>query len=202
MHLILALTNERVEFLNVSHDGGLPEIFQYVKFTIVLLIIMYLVFQKKRIFFFCWFVLFLVMLLDDAFKIHETSGKFLVTYLDIQPFMGLDSVNYGELLYALFAGIIILPLMVYCYFSGDGSYRKSFLDLTLLLSILLFFGIIIDMLHSYFWYVYPLGGILGLLEDGGEMIALSLIAWYLLFITISTNERQVYLHSPLLGMQK
>lgn len=200
IHLILALSNARVDLLNVSQDGGLPEIFQYVKFTIILFIIIYLIFQKKRKFFFCWFVLFLVMLLDDSLKLHEISGKFLVIYLDIQPFMGLDSVNYGELLYAFIAGIVILPLMVYCYIAGDRTYRKSFLDLVLLLSILLFFGIFIDALHSYFWYVYPLGGIFGLIEDGGEMIALSLIAWYFLFIASDTGDRQKYLHDPLLRM--
>ena len=142
------------------------------------------------------------MLLDDAFSFHETSGKFLALLLDIQPTMGLRPVDYGELLYALAVGIIILPLMAYCYISGDKTFKKSFVDLSLLLIVLLFFGVFMDMLHSYFSDIYPLGGIFGLLEDGGEMIALSLIAWYMLFIAISTNNRQVYLHSPLLGMQK
>ncbi|WP_282162206.1 hypothetical protein [Ulvibacterium marinum] len=198
----MALTNERIDFLNVSIDGSLPEIIQYTKFVIVLFILSYLMFQKKRKKFICWFVLFFVMLLDDAFSLHESSGKYLAITLDIQPFMGLRSVDYGELLYAFAAGIIILPLMSYCYIFGDKTFKKSFLDLSLLLIVLLFFGIFIDMLHSYFSDIYPLGGIFGLLEDGGEMIALSLIAWYLLFIAISTNNRQVYLHSPLLGMQK
>ncbi|WP_299531865.1 hypothetical protein [Ulvibacterium sp.] len=142
------------------------------------------------------------MLLDDAFKLHETTGKFLVTYLDIQPIMGLESVNYGELLHAFIAGITILPLIAYCYISGDRTYRKFFLDLTLLLTVLLFFGIFIDIIHSYFSDTYLLGGFFGLIEDGGEMIALSLIAWYVLFIAISNNGRQVYLHSPLFKMIK
>jgi hypothetical protein len=61
------------------------------------------------------------------------------------------------------------------------KFKKISFELSLLFSLLVFFGAFIDVIHSGFSDI-GLSGIFGLIEESGEMISLSLIVWYSLLI--------------------
>ena len=64
------------------------------------------------------------------------------------------------------------------YARGSELYRRITLDLGLLFGLLVFFGVGVDFLHSALTVGKRSDFAVGLIEDGGEMLAMSLLVWY------------------------
>lgn len=174
----------------VTQDRGYPELFQYLKCLAIVLIVAKLVIASKKYDYLPWLFLFLIMFIDDAFMLHERFGHFFAEILVLQPMYGLRAVDFGELIYATFLGLIFSGPLLWYYYKGSGIVKKTFFDIFILFSILLFFGVALDMLHQVFEEYYIMYAVFGLIEDGGEMIALSVLVWYFYFIaSVSDGER-------------
>jgi len=80
---------------------------------------------------------------------------------------------------------LFLTSLILFYVRGSGAFKQVTRHLLLLLLTLAFFGIFVDMLHSAVkmakmaWKVRYL---LGVVEDGGEMVVMSFIAWYVFLL--------------------
>lgn len=177
----------------VDTEGGYPEYVQYCKYVLIVIFCAYLVF-KGNINYLSWALFFMVLGFDDAFVIHERVGAFLADTFNFGPAIGLRAIDFGELAYSVLAGIMLFGLIGLFYYKGTRLYRDSFWDIVLLIGVLLFFAIGIDMLHSMFSGT-NISGIFGLVEDGGEMIALSLLVWYFYFIVLTLSQKRAYLYS-------
>ncbi len=92
------------------------------------------------------------------------------------------------------AGFIVIPFMAVSYYKGSWEFRKISVDITLLVGILLFFGIVVDAIHSMLSEVVYISGILALIEDGGEMVAVSIILWCFYFLFMHPNRKELFLH--------
>ena len=195
---------EMGEFSNflVTQDGGYPEIFQYLKYlAIVLLVAMYIA-EIKKFDYLPWLVLFFFLFVDDAFLLHERSGRFFAETFGLKPVLGLRAADLGELAYAALMGIITLGLLLWFYLKGSKVVKNTFLDIFILFSILLFFAIGVDMIHQVFEENYIAYALIALIEDGGEMIALSFLVWYFYFIvSVPTAERK-FLYTYFLPKRK
>ncbi|MEW5979288.1 MAG: hypothetical protein AB1898_26135 [Acidobacteriota bacterium] len=71
------------------------------------------------------------------------------------------------------SGSVFLVLIAYFCLHSTESAKEVTKDLALLLGLLVFFGVFVDMVHV----ALPLRG-MNLIEDGGEMISMSLITSY------------------------
>ena len=180
MHLVHALTPYLGDRLySLETDRGYAEMFQYVKTFWIALLLGALWWQTRERAFAAWMLLFGYLLCDDALQVHEKGGYAVAKLLGLAGAFGLRAQDLGELALSAAVGGTLLGAIALLSVRGSRDVRHASLDLTGLLAILVFFGIVVDMLH-----VGASGGAaqvaLGTLEDGGEMLAMSAACGYAL----------------------
>lgn len=158
----------------LGRDGSLAEIVGY-GFSFLAAVMFFLVGieRQSRAAMFL-FLLMAFVWLDDAAQYHERGGRWLSGTLSLPAVGGLRSQDLGELLAWALAGIALLGVLVCALLKrkpGDlGMLTLSFFCFALLVVC----GVAFDMLHVL--APFDLGFEIGVIEDGGEMIALALIA--------------------------
>ena len=121
-----------------------------------------------------WSVLFIYLLLDDSLIIHEKFGGYLAKYLDFQPMFYLRAEDFGELSVSILFGFLLFTFIGASYVFSGQIERHVSKHLFILIIFLAFFGVLVDMLHV----AIPWGKtIFGFIEDGGEMLVISIIVW-------------------------
>ena len=63
-------------------------------------------------------------------------------------------------------------------------FKKVTKDLLVLLLMIAFFGVFVDTVHSMVDLEWNLSFILVIIEDGGEMVAISLVVWYVFLLNL------------------
>ena len=173
-------------------DRGYAEFFQYAK-VLSIAITLLAVTARSRVVGYCvWALLFFYLLLDDAFQIHEDFGGYLASTLEFAPALGLRAQDFGELAVSMIAAVVFLSLLALFYISESGGFRKASRHLLLLLLALAFFGIFVDLLHVAVKMGWRITWLFGVIEDGGEMVAVSLMAAYVFLL----NSRDGDIRSP------
>lgn len=190
-HLTLEYSNNSHKFLMVDSDGSLPEIFQYLKFLTLIILTSMLISRKRKLVYFPWLFLFVLMLFDDALQLHERFGRFFAALFKLNDLYGLRSVDFGELIYASLVGVIFFVSLLFSYFKASELERRNFRDILILFLIFIFFGVGMDMLHQLSGGTSTLSVILAIVEDGGEMLSISIIVWYFFNITYSKDVTPV-----------
>ncbi|MBD1805808.1 hypothetical protein H6F98_10135 [Microcoleus sp. FACHB-SPT15] len=183
-------------YLSIEKDQGYAELFQYIKEYWIALILSFLAWKNRSYLYLSWSILFCYLLLDDAISIHERIGSKISYRLAFSPAFNLRAVDFGELIVSACVGLFFLICIATAYRFSDRLSKKNSRYLIIFLLALALFGIVVDMLHialqSPYWEPS-----LALIEDAGEMIVMSFIAWFVFNIsegssrTISlTEERQ------------
>jgi hypothetical protein len=135
--------------------------------------------------------------LDDAFCIHEQLGRIIVSDFGFAPTLGFRAQDFRELTVFAFFGFVFFSLILFSYLRCDQSHRKIWKDLTFLIVLLTICGVGFDMVHSIFsdkgFAIGPISisSILGAIEDVGEMIVMSLCAWYVVMLYRKENTEMV-----------
>lgn len=157
----------------------MPEAFQYVKelWIVLLLILTYI--KRKEAVYLIWTFLFTFFLVDDFTGIHENLGGIIAKGTALIPALDFISKDMGEFLGVAFIGLIFLGVFLNAFFKSKRKDRRASVTLSFLVSALLFFGIVVDLIHAAFrgssMVIYEF---LALVEDGGEMLVMTLILWY------------------------
>ncbi len=159
-------------------DRGYAEFFQYLKLLWTGLLLTCLCLRTRRWGYLAWALLFLYLLVDDSFSLHENFGRTLADRLALQDAFGLRAIDFGELLVSATAGAVLAVAIGWAYLRGAGEFRRSSRDLLVLLLALVFFGVMVDMVHIALDPVSWIDNALVILEDGGELVVTSFIAWY------------------------
>jgi hypothetical protein len=176
---------------SISQDLGIAEGFQYIQeFWIVLLLgFLTLRYHKKELG--GWTLLFTYLLCDDMFRLHEKTGDLIAAMighrLDGLLFANLQVDDIGELLGVFVFGLVFALILIPTYLRLQPEARAVFRTLTWMLAALLFFGIGLDLLDR-FADSYVMQELFKLIEDGGEMLAMSVICWYAYSLTAAANE--------------
>lgn len=164
---------------SLGAERGYAEVFQYIKFFWIVLILVWFALKLYQPVYSVGALLFFYFLLDDSLEIHETIGEYIVEWYGVVPAFGLREQDFGELaVYALVAIIFLLAGWL-AYRHSDAFARRVGLYLLLGVFMLAMFGAGADMLHSLLANQYPWTDTpLVILEDGGELIVLSIICWF------------------------
>lgn len=181
---------------NIEYDNGYAEVFQYVKEFWIILLLLYLSIKRSKFLYFSWALIFCFFILDDAFQAHEKLGgtifkPWLVDFFGRNSRFGLKFKDYGELSVAVVAGTFFLALIGVSHYLSNDTTRKVSRHLFILVVLLSFFGVGIDMIHEHYWiHRSPtlVQNALGLVEDGGEMLIMSIILWYVFSLNSVKNE--------------
>ena len=131
------------------------------------------VLTRKRFYIF-FTALYLIVFLDDYLQIHEKFGEYLTETLDLINIPSLRKQDTGELITWFFMACFLSPLAI-------KSFRKLIVidrfycsAVALSFGILLFCGLVIDMVSILVSRTFIMKYAIGIIEDGGEMIAISL----------------------------
>ncbi len=188
VHIFLYINSDNVNFIysryldlfNVAKDGSYPEAFQYLKFFWCGIICLFHAVRVRHFGFALVGLLLFYLMLDDMRQIHESAGRYITENVTLAPVLGVRIQNYGEVVYAALIGVPILATFALLIAFSHGKLRAQFMAIAALIVLLAFFGVVVDRLHVI---VADLGQNIrvtfGILEDGGEMIAASLLLSYL-----------------------
>ncbi len=181
---------------SLALDFGYPEIYQYVKEFWIIVLILFVYVKTKEGGYIAWAMLFTYLLCDDSMLIHEQVGLVIANKLEFTPLFGLRLQDYGELIVTAVSTAIPLTLVGCFYLRGSSTFKKISRDLLLLLIITAVFGIFVDMAIVSLKPGMAVYLLLEILEDGGEMVAISLITWYAFLL----NNRKGFLDLSLCGL--
>jgi hypothetical protein len=159
----------------VDTEGGFGECFQYAKLGVTAGLLLLIYARRRAPSYLALAVVFAYLLLDDAFQIHEFVGLHLVSRLGLAGLVGARPQDSGELIVMAATGSVLLAQLALAYRASGTEDRRPVPVYLALLILLAFFGVFVDMLHM------ALRGIvtgLALVEDGGEMLVVSLIVAY------------------------
>jgi hypothetical protein len=137
-------------------------------------------------------LLFLYVLCDDALRIHERYGEAIAAYLDYQSALGLRAKDFGELTVWAGFGLVLLALLAATYRRSAPASRQATHGLAVLFGVLAFFGAFVDMVHMAV-RERVLRHALGIIEDGGEMFAMSLVCWFVISLLQSPGSPPAWL---------
>ncbi|MBK5940722.1 hypothetical protein [Halochromatium roseum] len=160
---------------SIEEDLGYAEVYQYIKEYWIVLLLLTLAIGHGRFIYFAWSLLFAYLLFDDSLQIHERLGGYLANALQLLPILELRAQDLGELVVTLLFGTLLFAIIGIAYLYADHIARQASRHLFALVLFLALFGVFVDMLHSAIHWGEPFWL---LIEDGGEMLIMSVIAWY------------------------
>lgn len=192
LHLIHTYTSFTPSYvpsylLSIEVERSYADIYQYIKEYWIVLILSFVVLKRYSALYLGWFLLFFYVLLDDTLQIHEKLGLSISNNLNFLSAFNLRAEDFGELIVSACAGLFFLIFIGTAYRFGDRLSREISRSLIRMLLVLALFGIFFDMIHIAIKspILYP---ILGLLEDGGEQIVMSVIASFVFFLPERINS--------------
>ncbi|PPK87718.1 hypothetical protein CLV84_0668 [Neolewinella xylanilytica] len=186
--------------LHIEVDNGYAEQFQYLKFLTSAALLLYLGFSRKgttRIFL---AGLLLFLLFEDIARIHEDFyliGERFIALPEVGP---LTNRALWELIYGLTVGGLLLGLLVISVLrTYNEVLRKRMVLLCLLLVLFGGFGVAVDAVHGLLQQAGDspyTESLLGIVEDWGEMITVSLMAMLVVDDVYRTAPKKVLSGGP------
>ena len=173
--------------------------YQLVKLFWTVLLFAYILKSTRCSGYVAWILVFAFLLVDEASLMHQKIGGYIANSFTayLPHTLGLQP-RYFELAVLVIAGTFLLAIVAWAYFRSPQSFRKISNDLLLFVVPLLFFGVLTDVAAAV-----KLGAVVNsvsdIVEDGGEMVVLSLIVWYLFLLAMRNGEFDLFLHEVLLN---
>jgi hypothetical protein len=181
--------------LLITADGGVPEWFNYLK-TIAIVVLMLRVYRGSRQpVYAALMVLFFVILLDDAMMIHESMGREFRYWFDLSPVWGLRAQDVGELITWGILGVLLGPVTILAVFRSESRHRGNGLAMLLPFGVLVLCGMFVDQLYNSLSDLFTNAGVLlDVVEDGGEMLAITAIL--AMALGIAAEQRAIFRGAP------
>jgi hypothetical protein len=174
---VLAGSAERIPPLwHLGSEFGLPEIFNYLKWTALVLVLGVAAYRRSSRLLVVIMLLFLVILLDDSLQIHERVGEALTARLGPLPETKAVRAAGGTAFWLLLV-VVFVPLIAFAMSAAGRAEVRLAAPMALLFGGLVICGVAFDFVH----YLHPhgiVGAALGVAEDGGEMIFASALLAY------------------------
>ena len=163
------------EFL-VSTERGYAEIFQYVKELWCSLILLLIAFKERSWLALMWALLFGYFFLDDSIGIHEQTDTWFGDVISFPSVAGVAPADVWQVATSLLVAFFFFVLIYFSYRASSHTRMRSRSPQLLTWVVLLaFFGVGVDAFHSLFRGRSGLDEALGLLEDAGEMVSMSVL---------------------------
>jgi ABC-type multidrug transport system fused ATPase/permease subunit len=165
---------------SLAQEQGFAEVFQYIKEFWCTLLLLYLAWRVSNLLYFSWGLLFGYFLVDDSLAVHETLGQQLSQSLTSASVLGLDAQTFSELFVAGVFGVLLLVAIIGSYLLNDNQEARDFSQyLFTFLVMLIGFGVLMKLIQrlsdSRGWQF-----VLGMIEEGGEMLVMSVMLWFIL----------------------
>jgi hypothetical protein len=165
------------ELFYLNRDHGYAEFFQYIKYIWILISLLVIAIRRKQLIYGAWIVLFSYLLLDDFAMLHEILGVGLASVLKLPSILFLEARYVGQIVYAVLIVVLISLILIFAMRKGDERFKKFSKVLVILLVALGVAAIGLDAMNDFIknnlLQVY-----FNVLEDGSEMIIVSIMTWW------------------------
>lgn len=176
----LSVIDKVPALLKITEDGALPEIYNYIKWSIIVVALLWSALRDRWVAPLAWAAVFTMILMDDALQFHEVLGNQFATDMALPSGDLLYGSDLGEIIVFASMGLVAVILNVMLFARGGVASRQMSIAYCLVLAGLATFGLGVDALHqiaSHFAQGHPavtlLAPIAALIEDGGEMLVAS-----------------------------
>lgn len=202
LHILYKTYILNSSYFSLKRDLGYAEFFQYTKFLWIIILLIHIIRKTGVWQYISWLAVFTYFLADDAFQLHENIGRSIAGNLDFVAPFNLRLQDIGELTVFAIAGMVLAVLLALSYWKGSQTFRNITIDLLILTAILAFFGIFVDAAEIGVDLGLFIKETLGLIDDGGELIVVSVMLWYVLRLVIHNTQIDDFLHTRLPGFSK
>lgn len=162
----------------IYREQGLGESFQSIKLIWVTFMFILVAMSTRQLSYLVWATTFGYLGIDDGMTVHEILGEQLALRWAIGPMFGLRPADIGELVYLASVGTILLFLLSIAWWRGSATFRERSKFLVALSALLVIVGIGVDVVHAMLYEVPVLDELFGIIENGGEMLIVSVLVWY------------------------
>jgi hypothetical protein len=162
---------------SLSRERGFPEMVQYAKYAAGAVILFRGAARGYGRPAAVWGLLFVLLLCEDALAIHEHLGVRIGAHLHLPRIGAMEPAQLGETILAAVEGSVFFVALAVTLRSASHASRRLTLALLVGLFALAGFGVVIDAIHSIAPRRTWIRPVLSFVEDGGEMIAASLLVW-------------------------
>lgn len=183
-------TWHNLELLHITSDRSIPEIFNYLKLIVVIVLLERLFERHRQWIYAALGIAFAIILLDDALQIHETCGEYFVELFDIPYMWGMRDHDIGELITWAIIGHLVVPIVLVAFIKSSREHRANGMALMVPVAGLLFAAVFVDQLYLSNRNRFPGAGIvIDSVEDGGEMLAITLLCALVAVLVRSSPDR-------------
>jgi hypothetical protein len=179
---------------DLRNDGGYGEFLQYVKSGWGALLLVVACGRLRRPLLLGWAAALVYLLLDDLLRLHETYGSELAKLLGLQKRWGESSGDLGEMLYLGGVGFVLLGIAVVLHLLSGPAARRTSWRLAGLFGALVVVGVGLDAAHVLVEGPSLLDTLLSIMEDGGELVVLSFIVAYSLYLAAGDRQKSSVLN--------
>lgn len=162
--------------LSLGADRGYGEWYGYAKLIFCVVALVILTIRRAGPAYAAWALVLLIVLIDDSLLLHETFGGEIAKRLNLAPAFGLRAQDLGELLAWAIVSLALLVVLVTMHRRSSLDVRRDSRGLAVLIVVLGFFGVAVDMLQIEATGAGWLSHLAGLVEDGGELVVISMLA--------------------------
>ena len=193
---VLGLAPE-IPSLQLNADTGLASVWNYGKLMISIGALSLIWLRLRSGTLLILLGLFMFLLLDDYYELHDMLARALGERISFEPLDGLHPQNRGELFVYSAILAIAAPLLWLAVRDVQPASRTFVGALAVGILMIGMFGVAVDVLHGVIDAL--LGGVsdlvskifnrlMTIIEDGGEMVAMTFSAWLCL---VGLSERRI-----------
>ncbi len=160
---------------SLDSNVGFGQLFSSAQTLLLIGLLVRLAWRTREMLYLVFGVIFLIVLVDDAFAVNQVLGRLVVPALGLVDLPRVKAESLGEMIaYALVAAPLLALVAGACA-RGTPEHRAAGLGFLALVIMLAFFATVMDLVHLAFinsFYASQL--VLEVTEEGGEMLAQSL----------------------------
>jgi len=157
----------------INEDRSLAEFLNYVQGTACCALLFLAYIRTGARIYLGWAIVLAVVVLDDALLLHERIGGQLTAMGPMAALPGLRVQDTGELIVWAAAGVLVLVTLAWAFKrnADEDVARGALFGATF--ALLVFFAVLLDMLHVAIGASRLWDAMLAVVEDGGEMLSLA-----------------------------
>lgn len=186
LHLSLKIFGEPSGYtFDLGVDRGYGELVQYLKSLWAGALAALLAVRRRAAVLAAWALVCGYLLADDWFQLHERFGA---AFAERVPALGSLANDVGELVWTGGVGLVLLTVVAVTHVRAAARDRAVPAVLVVLFGVLVLLGIVLDAVHHTILEIPAFDVPLTTLEDGGELVALSVIVTFLFAVAFTGHE--------------
>lgn len=171
-HATIKIIGVEEYLLDLGVDRGYGEFWQYLKYLATSLLLVAIGVSTRSSVAFAWIAVTAYLAVDDVFGVHEGMGVRIALLL---PQLGGDGIHVGEIVWLGSVGAVLVAAVVLAHRRTHARGRAVSVVLAALFAGLIVFGVAVDAIHHLILRAPFFDAPLTALEDGGELVLMSLV---------------------------